>query len=340
MKAVVLVRNGVPEKAFEIQELKTPEPKPNEVLIHAEGFGLNFADIMARQGLYQDCPPLPTVIGYEVVGKIEKLGSETKGLQVGQRVVGFTRFGGYATHAVTDYKGVAVIPNDMGLAEAAALGTQYCTAYYAAMIQANLQDGQHVLVQAAAGGVGTALVQLAKMKGCIVYGTAGSAKKLEYLKGQGVDYPINYQTTDFAEEINRIRGKEKLDIVFDSLGGKTFRKGVGLLAAGGKMVGFGAAEMSSERRNLLKVIKLGVNFGLYHPVQLLKNSIGIIGVNMLQVADNRPSMLEKSLKGVAELTQKGILKPVSGGIFDISQLAEAHHFLESRKSIGKIAVKW
>lgn len=340
MKAAVLVKNGSPEEAFQIQELPTPEPKANEVLIKAEGFGLNFADVMARQGLYQDCPPLPTVIGYEVVGYIEKLGSETKGLQIGQRVVGFTRFGGYATHAVTDYKGVVVISNDMGLAEAAALGTQYCTAYYAAMDQANIQEGDHVLIQAAAGGVGTALVQLAKMKGCVIYGTAGSESKLQYLREQGVHYPINYQHSDFVEEVKKIRGKEGLDVVFDSLGGKTFRKGVGLLGPGGKMVGFGAAEMTAGKKSLIKMVQLGVNFGLYHPVQLLTKSIGLIGVNMLQIADNRADKLEKSLKAVAELTKQGVLKPVSGGIFSIDQLAEAHRFLESRKSIGKVVVKW
>jgi NADPH2:quinone reductase len=340
MKAAVLVKNGSAQEAFQIQELPTPEPKSNEVLIKAEAFGLNFADVMARQGLYQDCPPLPTVIGYEVVGHIEKLGSDVKNFKTGQRVVGFTRFGGYATHAVTDSTGVVAIADDMGLAEAAALGTQYCTAYFSAIDQANIQEGDHVLIQAAAGGVGTALVQLAKWKGCVIYGTAGSDKKLQYLKEQGVHYPINYQTTDFAEEVKKIRGKEKLDVVFDSLGGKTFRKGLGLLGAGGKIVGFGAAEMTTGRKNLLKMLQLGINFGIYHPVQFLTASTGLIGVNMLQIADNRPAKLERCLKAVAELSKQGILKPVNGGIFSIDQLAEAHKFLESRKSMGKVVVKW
>lgn len=340
MKAAVLVKFGSVDKAFEMRELPTPEPKANEVLIKAEGFGLNYADIMAIKGLYNDCPPLPAVIGYEVVGHVEKLGSDAKGVKVGDRVVGFSRFGGYATHVVTQDKAVVQIPDDMGLAEAAALATQYCTAYFVAIEQANIKQGEHILIQAAAGGVGTALVQLGKWKGCVMYGTAGSDKKLQYLKEQGVQHPINYQTTDFAEEIKKLRGEKKLDAVFDSLGGKSFKKGVGLLAAGGKIVAFGAAEMSGESKSYLKMIKLGLNFGIYHPVYLMMKTIGLIGVNMLQIADNKPEILERCLKAVVELNKQGILKPVSGGIFSIDKLADAHRLLESRQSIGKVVVKW
>ncbi len=340
MKAAVLVKFGSVEQAFQIQELPTPEPKSNEVLIKAEAFGLNYADIMAIKGMYQDCPPLPAVIGYEVVGHVEKLGPEAKGVKVGDRVVGFSRFGGYATHVVTQDRAVVQISNEMGLSEAAALATQYCTAYFCAIEQANIKQGEHILIQAAAGGVGTALVQLGKWKGCVMYGTAGSEKKLQYLKEQGVQHPINYQTSDFAEEIKKLRGDKKIDVVFDSLGGKSFKKGVGLLAAGGKIVGFGAAEMSGGSKSIFKMIKLGLNFGLYHPVYLMMKTIGIFGVNMLQIADNKPEILERCLKSVGELARQGVLKPVSGGVYSIDQLAEAHKLLESRQSIGKVVVKW
>jgi NADPH:quinone reductase-like Zn-dependent oxidoreductase len=179
MKAFVLVKNGKPEVAFELQELPNPEPQPHEVVVETECFGLNFADIMARNGLYQDCPPLPTVIGYESVGKVVKLGKDVNSVAVGQRVVAFSRFGGYATHVTTDQRAVSPIPDDMDAGKACAFATQYCTAYYAAAEMTNLHEGDHVLIDAAAGGVGTALVQLAKRKNCIIYGGAGSDEKLK-----------------------------------------------------------------------------------------------------------------------------------------------------------------
>ena len=191
MKAIYLVQYGQADQAFKVQDINTPLPNDNEVLIKVDAFGLNYADVMARNGLYKDAPPNPAILGYEVVGVIDKIGKNVKGLQTGQRVVAFTRFGAYAEYAIADERAIAPLPSETTNGEGLALATQYCTAIYSAYEMVNLHKGDNILVHAAAGGVGTAIVQLAKLKGCNVYGTASSSEKLEYLKSIGVDFPIN-----------------------------------------------------------------------------------------------------------------------------------------------------
>ena len=209
MKAAVLVKTGNPQTAFELREVPEPQLKANQVLIKVEVSGLNFADVMARNGLYREAPPLPSIIGYDVVGRVEAQGADVPDGLVGKRVTALSRFGGYAEFVATDYRGLAVIPEEMDAAEAVALATQYCTAYYAGYEMVNLHPGDHVLVHAAAGGVGTALTQLCKLKGCVVIGTSGSKDKFDYLKRNGVDHIINYREQDYSVEIEKLfKGKK------------------------------------------------------------------------------------------------------------------------------------
>jgi NADPH2:quinone reductase len=340
MKAIVLARYGTADEAFEIRELPTPQPAPGQVRIAVEAFGLNYADVSARQGTYQDAPPIPCVIGYEVVGRVEAQGDGVAGPAIGARVTALTRFGGYATHAVTDARAVAPIPDSMDAGVAAALPTQYGTAYHCAEEMVRLHPGDHVLVHAAAGGVGTALVQLCKRRGCTVYGTAGSDEKLTYLRTLGVDHPINYRTVDFPTAVRRIRGNAGLDVIFDSLGGASVRTGLQLLAAGGRIVCFGAASRATGRPQLLYDIPFALSFGLPHPIPLMIHSKSIIGVNMLRLSDQRPLALKRCLDAVVDLALKGEVHPTVGGRFTVDAIAKAHTFLEGRGSIGKVVVAW
>lgn len=350
MKALTLIKYGSPEKAFELRESTIPEPSPGQVLVKVNAFGLNYADVMARNGLYRDAPPLPCVLGYEAVGTIAKTGAEAKQLAPGTRVLAFTRFGAYAEYVLTRDRAVVPIPETMDNGTAVALATQYCTAWFAAYEMVNLQQGDQVLIHAAAGGVGIALVQLAKLKGCIIYGTAGSDEKLQFLRSIGVDYPINYNKQDFVKEIINIQEKvlpsplesgrgRGLDVVFDSLGGKIFSKSRKLLSSGGRIVGYGAADRG-KGGGIFADLKLLFGFGFINPAFMLMNSKGMIGVNMLRIADHRPDMLQRCLLNVVDLASKGIIKPHTGGKFNVSEIAQAHEFLESRKSIGKIVVEW
>ena len=340
MRAAVLVKQGNAKEAFEIREVENPTLGEFDVLIQAEGFGLNFADVMARNGLYKAAPPLPSILGYDMVGKVIKVNSPKAEHLLGKRVVAMTRFGGYAELAKTDYRACAIISDGMDMTKAAALATQYCTAYYAAYECASLFEGDQVLIHAAAGGVGTALTQLAKNKGCTVFGTTGSDSKFEYLRNNGVDHPINYLKSDYAKELLKISGGQKLDIAFNSVGGTTFKKDWQLLEKGGKSIIYGAAERSGKKGGKLATLGLAWNFGIFSPIQLMMNAKGIIGINMLAIADYKPLVIQRCLEEVVRLTENKTLNPEIGGTFDIEQIGEAHAFLESRKSTGKIAIKW
>ncbi|NPA67007.1 MAG: zinc-binding dehydrogenase [Chlorobi bacterium] len=342
MKAFYLVKNGKSEDAFELRDLQLKEPGDDEVMIEVEAFGLNFADVMARLGYYKACPPLPAVIGYDAAGRIIKKGKNVTDLETGQKVTALTRFGAYATHVVTNKSGVVPVTEDTDAATATALATQYTTAYYAAEFSMNLQKGEHVLIQAAAGGVGTALTQLIKRKGCIIYGTAGSKEKEKYIKNNGVDFPINYREQDFFEYIKSIRGEKSLDAVFDSIGGNYIKKSIKLLAPGGRLVIYGAAQIAgnSSKKSFLRPIKVLMGFGRYSPVKFFAESQSLIGVNMLKTGDFKPEILKKCMTDVVNLYNNGEIKPHISRVFKATELSEAHNYLQKRQSVGKIVVKW
>ncbi len=337
MKAIFLVKNGATDQAFEIREADRPVPNAEQVLIEVEAFGLNFADVMARKGLYRDCPPLPAIVGYDVVGRIVEKGKDVQNVDVGQRVSALTRFGGYAEFAVTQASAVAPISESMDIGSALALATQYCTAYYCAEEMSRLHPNDKVLVHAAAGGVGTALVQIAKYRGCEIFGTASTAK-MDYLKKQGVHHPIDYRTSDFAQEIKNIIGDTGLDVIFDPIGGKYFKKGFKLLGSGGRIISFGASEMTNAK-NIFQKLKFAKDFGIFHPVQFVMTSKSLLGVNMLRIADDRPLVFNRVFNEVIRWYEEGIFQPVTGKIFQFDEIAKAHQYMESRQSIGKIVVK-
>ncbi|MBD0851037.1 quinone oxidoreductase family protein [Maribacter arenosus] len=339
MKAAYLVKYGPAETAFEIREVEKPKPGPSQVLIKVEAFGLNFADIAARYGKYRGAPPLPSLLGYDVVGQVEKCGANVKNLTIGDRVTALTLFGGYAEFAIAENGVANKIPESISAGVAVALATQYCTAYFLSDRITNIQENEKVLIHAAAGGVGTALVQMALHKKCIVYGTCSSPEKMEYLQINGVHHPINHRKKDFAETIRSLVGDKGLDVVFNPIGGKSLKQGYRLLGAGGRLVSYGVSSLNSQKTIFGKLKDLW-QFGIYHPVQFLSNSKGVIGVNMLKIAEEKPKKIARVMQEVIQLQQEGILRPHVGGEYSINQLAEAHTFLESRKSMGKIVVRW
>lgn len=340
MKAWVLTKYGKADAAFSLLDQPVKTPGLGEVAIEVEAFGINYADISARRGMYRDAPPKPTVIGYEVCGRVAAIGAGVEGYTKGQRVLAFTRFGGYSQYVVTTVDGVVPISEEMSAGTALSLTVQYVTAWFCAEDRVTLMEGDHVLIQAAAGGVGTALVQLCKRKGCVIYGTAGSEEKLNYLREQGVDHPINYRTEDFYEKIKQLRGDEGIDVAFDSLGGKAYKKQVKLLKPGGRIVGFGATTRSSGRKGIISDIRMLLGFGFYSPPFMLMASQGMLGVNMLRIADHKPKLLKHCLTEVVKLAEAGEIKPVVGGEFKAEDLHKAHEFVEQRKSMGKVIVSW
>lgn len=337
MKAAVLIKNGSAFKAFEIREVAKPSVTKDQVLIKVECFGLNFADVMARRGMYKEAPPLPAILGYDVAGTIAEVGEDVMNLKKGDRVTAMTRFGGYAEYAVTNASAVAIIPDGLDMAAATALTTQYCTAMYAASEMVQLHKGDNVLIQSGAGGVGTALIQYASHLQCNIFSTAGSKSKIDYLRQIGVHHPINYTTEDFEQYIKAISPKG-VDVIFDAVGGKSVKKGIRSLAPGGRIVCYGASALTG--RNIFGKIITALQFGFYHPAMLMMPSKSLLGVNMLQIADHQPAMIQRCLQQVMELYRVGVFKPEVAKIFPVAAIGEAHDFLEKRKSIGKVVVQW
>lgn len=337
MKGIFLIKKGNAQSAFELRDLKLRNPIEDEVLIAVEAFGLNYADVMARNGLYREAPQFPFVAGYEVVGLVEQApGNEDL---IGKRVVAFTRFGGYATHVITSKMAIAEIGN-ADASEALALATQYVTAYYMTHYCNGVHEGDRVMIHAAAGGVGTALVQLCKIKGAYVFGNAGSHDKLNLIAQNGVDIPINYREQDYEVEIRHQLKDERLDATFNPIAGSTFKKDMSLLGSGGRLFLYGGSERSGKKWGIFSTLNFVRKMGRIIPIGLMMRSKSIIGVNMLKIADNKPYVIHTCLNAVVELWKNKKIQPLVKYQFNATQISEAHELLENRNSVGKIVVFW
>ena len=340
MKAAFLVQTGRAEKAFEIREIKPPEPLDNEVQIKVETFGLNYADVMARNGLYAAAPPLPSVLGYEAVGEISKIGENVSNFKVGDRVLAFTRFGAYAEYCVVKHDAVSLLPKEIPNDMATALATQYCTAIYSADWMANIRKGEKVLIHAGAGGVGHGLIQYAKSKGCFIIVTAGSQEKIDYLKTLGVDLAINYQTHNFVTEIQNQFGSTPINAIFDPIGGVNYKMNRSILAVGGRMIMFGISSFSKKKGTFIDKLLLTLQFGFLSPLEFMIKSNGVIGVNMLHVGDQNPHVITQLLKESISGYQAKTYHPKIAFHGSINEISKAHEMLENRSTIGKLCISW
>lgn len=338
MKTIQLIKNSDPESSFRLGELPKPAPADDEILVKLTCFGLNFADVMIRRGVYDGAPDLPSVIGFDAVGIVEETGAGVHRFKPGDRVLCLTRFGSYAEYVCAKEIASILIPDNISDAAATALATQYCTACYAADELVSLHKGDHVLIHAGAGGLGTALIQWAKHKGCFIYATAGSDEKIEYLKSLGVNHPINYNKTNFIEELRKYGPKDGIDVIFDGIGGSSVRKGISCLASGGRMVCHGASGFIGK--SLIQKLGVFLQFGFFHPIQFMKSSKSLIGINMMCIADDKPEIINKILNKVIHYTSEGIFIPKVSAVFPAEEIAGAHKLLEGRSSIGKIVVEW
>lgn len=338
-EAFHLIKKGIAETAFELRSLSLPELKDDQVLIDVEAFGLNYADVMARLGLYREAPPMPCVIGYEVVGRISEVGEKGNKELIGKRVVGFCRFGGYSKHVITENNAVSVI-DDMDAGIALSLATQFVTAYYMVNRSANVQAGERVLVHAAAGGVGTALIQLCKLKGAHVIAKVSSEEKEKLVTDLGADEVINYKKEAYEKQVLTRLGSERLDVSFNPVAGTTFKKDLTLLGIGGRMVLFGGSELSNGKWGLLSTLNFVRKMGLVVPIGLMMRSKSIIGINMLKVADFKPQVLTQCLNEVVQMVKQGQIHPVVGGVYKQNELRTAHRLLEEGKTVGKLIIEW
>jgi NADPH:quinone reductase-like Zn-dependent oxidoreductase len=336
VRALVITEHGPPE-VMRVQERPDPEPGPGEVRVRVRAAGVNFADLLARVGLYPDAPKPPCVVGYDIAGDVDAVGESVEDLEMGQRVMGGSRFGGYAQLAVTSADALIPIPDGWSYSEAAALPVAYVTAYAGLIGHGGLRAGERVLIQAAAGGVGTAATQIAKLTDAEVWGTA-SPSKHEAIRGFGVDQPVDYRTHDLVDEVRRIAGEEQpIDLALDGIGGRSLRQSFALLRPGGRLVCIGASEMQAgERRSPVRAMRVLAQMPRFNPVKLMRESKSVIGLNMLALWDSRG--LQGYIEPLRALLDEGRIRPVVAKEFRLDDGPEAHRYVHERKNIGKVVL--
>jgi len=338
MKAIFLTRVGLPEDALNIRDTQEPEPAPKEVLVKVMAFGINFADILARTGMYLDAPKLPFVPGYEVAGVVEKVGAQCRKFQPGMRVAGLTNFGGYAEKAVVHEAVCQLIPDGMSFEEASAVPVNGVTAFLGLKGLTSVRRGESVLVHAAAGGVGLMAVQMALDAGCRVFGTVGTREKAKVLENIGVEAIVHTECDCLREIMKRTNGKG-IDLVLDSLGGRSISEGLRMLSAGGRFVSIGIASHTPKTKRSLLSAGMGLlKVPILHPYLLLSDSKSFIGINIKRISEQRPELLSFSLEEVFNMVRDGKVKPYIDSIFQFHDCPMAHRRLQGRQSIGKVVV--
>src|SRR4051794_24347725 len=342
MRAVVITKHGGPE-VLQVQERPDPPVGPGEVRIEVKAAGINFADTMARTGLYPDAPKLPSVVGYEVAGEVESVGEGVSDYKAGDRVLAGTRFGGYAELVTVPEDMVYPLPKQLSFEQGAAFPVNYSTAEAALHVMGGLKDGERVLIHAAAGGVGISATQIAKLAGAEIFGTA-SASKHDAIVEQGVDHPIDYRTNDFAAEVMRITGGQGVDVIMDALGPTSFRRDYRLLRDGGRLIMYGASELQtgSGKRDLVGAVRSVARMPLatmpwWKSVGVMNENKGVFGLNMLSWWD-REGNLDRLTGPLLEAFGKGELRPVVAEAFPFDRAPDAHRFIEERRNVGKVVL--
>jgi NADPH:quinone reductase-like Zn-dependent oxidoreductase len=342
MRAVVITGHGAPEM-LQVQERPDPAVGPGEVRIAVKAAGINFADTMARIGMYPDAPKTPCVVGYEVAGDIESVGEGVEGHAVGDRVIAGTRFNGQAELVTVPADQVLALPKKLSYEEGAAFPVNYGTAYAALVIMGGLKAGERVLIHAAGGGVGISATQIAKGIGAEIFGTA-SASKHDTIREQGVDHAIDYRTMDFEAEVRRITGDEGVDVIMDALGPTSFRKDYRLLRSGGRLIMYGASELQtgSGKRDIRAALKAVTRMPIatmpwWRSVAVMNENKGVFGLNMLSWWD-REGNLDRVTQPLMEGLQKGDLVPVVAEAFPFDRAPDAHRFIEERRNVGKVVL--
>ncbi|MDX2454067.1 medium chain dehydrogenase/reductase family protein [Desulfosarcina sp.] len=336
MKQIVITKYGDPD-VLKIQERKDPQPSAEEVLIKVKAIGVNFADILARKGLYPDAPKPPCVVGYEVSGTVESAGPGVDASIVGQSVVALTRFNGYSDRVCVPEKAVFTIPESLDFEHAAAIPLNYLTAYQLLYVMGGLKKGESVLIHNAGGGVGLAALDISLHLEATTYGTS-SVGKHSFLMERGLNYPIDYRNQDFLSSIMNLTGGKGVEMVLDPIGGNNWKKSYKALRPTGRLGLFGVSTVTdSTMGRVFQFIKLIAQTPRYNPLRLMNANKGVFGVNLGHMWNERDKIsgwMQEILKGV----EKGWVRPHVDRTFRFEQAGKAHRYIEARKNIGKIVL--
>ncbi|WP_413309728.1 NADPH:quinone oxidoreductase family protein [Bacillus sp. 1P10SD] len=323
MKAVQLNEYGGPE-VLNLVDIEKPVPKGHEVLIEIKAIGVNYADTARREGQYVVKTPLPFIPGAEIAGIVAEVGEKVTKVKPGTRIVTLIESGGYAEFALADERALISIPEQLDFQTAVALPLQGLSAYHILKTMGRLEKGESVLVHAAAGGVGTIAVQLAKLFGAgKVIATASSDEKLALAREMGADVLINYTEPDWEQQVLEATDGRGVNVALEMVGGEVFNKTVRCLATFGRLVIFGAASGEQSR---------------FYPSSLMARNQSVIGFFLPQIM-RKQELLQPSLVELLTYLGEGKLKLTIGGVFPLEEAAQVHTLLQSRKTQGKLILE-
>lgn len=336
MRAIVTTANG-DVRVMKVEERPDPVADKGQVVIRVKAAGLNFADILARQGLYPDGPPKPCVMGYEASGVVESVGEEVDPALVGKAVIAMIRFGGQAELVAVPSSQVFPKPDSLSFEEAAAIPVNYLTAWALLVTMGGLQKGEAVLIHNAGGGVGLAALDIARHIGARTFGTA-SAGKHEFLKQRGLDYSIDYRNQDWLPVLMDLTKGRGVELAIDPLGGTSWKKTYKALRATGRMGVFGMSVASASGiRGKLRALKAVAQMPRFNPLGLMNRNKGVFGLNLGHMwgeGEKVRAWTEQIMHGVAE----GWIRPHVDRAFPFDQIADAHQYMEERRNIGKVVL--
>lgn len=322
---------------FQIIEKADPEPQAGRANIRVKAIGINFADILARQGLYPDAPKLPFVVGYEVSGIVESVGENADSKLVGEEVFAMTRFRGYSDLVSVPISQIFTKPKALSFEQAAAIPVNYLTAYQLLVVMGSLKKDESVLIHNAGGGVGLAALDIAKKIGAKTYGTA-SGRKHDFLKKRGLDHAIDYRKENWLQKLLQLTDGRGVELVTDPLGGSNFKKSYKALRATGRMGMFGvSAATESGLWGKLRLLQTAAQMPWFHPIGLINRNKSVFGVNLGQMW-NEVEKIQNWMQTLLQGVDDGWVQPHVDKAFRFDEVGDAHAYIEARKNIGKVVL--
>jgi NADPH:quinone reductase-like Zn-dependent oxidoreductase len=337
-RRIVIPRTGGAD-VLSIETIPAAPPGAGEVAIEVAAIGINLADVFCRLGLYRAAPPLPFSPGFEVAGIVSAVGPDTTGIAVGDRVIAVTRFGGYTSRLVIGAEWVRPLPDGWTMADGAAFPVVFLTAYHGLVTLGRIAADETVVVQSAAGGVGTAACQLARAAGARVIGTVGSEAKRQVALDAGAEHVVVSRDYAVWDEIDRLTDGHGVDVVFDAVGGPGLRRGFETLTPGGRLIVYGFAEMLPRggRRNWPALAWRYLRTPRFNPLRMTESNRTVAGFNLVYLW-GRPALFASAIDALTALATDDRIRPVVGRTFPFERVADAHAFLQSRRSTGKVVL--
>jgi NADPH:quinone reductase-like Zn-dependent oxidoreductase len=339
MRQIWITKSGRPE-VLQVKHAFDPLPNKDELRIRVEASGVNFADILARLGIYTDLPIIPAVVGYEVAGKVDAVGSGVDNQWIGCDVLATTHFGGYSDVVCTPVDQVFIRPTNMSAEVGAAIPVNYLTAWQLIVVMGGLRSGETILIHSAGGGVGIAAIQIAKHKGAKIICVASAWKHTE-IKNQGADHCIDSRSENLDMRVAEITEGKGVDLVLDPIGGGSFKKSFKMLSRTGRLGMYGVSSfVNGKDKDILNVVKsvLSLPYFQFLPVTLINSNKGVFGVNLGRMWNE----VDRSRHWANELLflwNDGVVKPRIDKIFSFDEAALAHHYIQDRKNLGKVILK-